>query len=273
MGEKRVTVCLTFDFDAISLWIGGFRARSLSAISRGEFGRIGADRLIAMLKDWGVRSTWFVPGHSAETFPDIIEKLLADGHEISNHGYLHARPRNAEEEAAALDRANEVLKRITGYRPMGYRSPRSALSDSMVGLLLGRGFLYDSSLMGSDFSPYYMRIGDVARNDGPYLFGKPVDVVEVPFAWGLDDFPVFEYVTSSTGVHPGLAAPDAVYQIWAGDFDDLYDRLGEGVYTLTMHPQVIGRGHRLLMLERLVEHMRARSGVEFSAMSDAVLAW
>ncbi len=273
MAEKRVTVCLSFDFDAISLWIGGFRARSLSAVSRGEFGRIGAERLLAMLKNWGVRSTWFVPGHSAETFPDIVEKLLAGGHEIGNHGYMHSRPRNVEEEAAMLDRGNEVLKRITGRRPAGYRSPRSALSNSMVGLLLGRGFLYDSSLMGSDFSPYYMRIGDVARSDGPYQFGKPVDVVEVPFAWTLDDFPVFEYVTSRNGVHPGLASPDAVYQIWAGDFDFLYDRLGEGVYTLTMHPQVIGRGHRLLMLERLIEHIRARDGVEFATMAEAVLTW
>ena len=64
--EKKISVCLTFDFDAISLWLGGFGARSLSAISRGEFGRVGAERLIAMLREWRIRSTWFIPGHSAE---------------------------------------------------------------------------------------------------------------------------------------------------------------------------------------------------------------
>ena len=112
--EKKISVCLTFDFDAISLWLGGFRASSLSAISRGEFGRVGAERLIAMLREWGIRSTWFIPGHSAETYPQIVERLVADGHEIANHGYLHSHPKSPEDEAAILDRGNEVLTRMTG---------------------------------------------------------------------------------------------------------------------------------------------------------------
>ncbi len=273
MADKKITVCLTFDFDAISLWLGGFRAHSLSALSRGEFGRVGAERLIAMLERWGVRSTWFVPGHSAETFPHIIEKLIAGGHEIGNHGYLHARPKSPEDEAAILDRGNDVLKHLTGRTPVGYRSPGAGLSENMVGLLLSRRFLYDSSLQADDFSPYYMRSGDIARDDGPYVFGTPIDVVEIPFTWGLDDFPAFEYVTSRAGIQQGLASPNAVYDIWAGDFDYLYEDLGAGVYTLTMHPQVIGRGHRLRMLERLVEHIRAHDGVEFATMSEVATAW
>jgi peptidoglycan-N-acetylglucosamine deacetylase len=271
--EKTISVCLTFDFDAISLWIGGFRARSLSAISRGEFGRVGAERLIRMMREWKIRSTWFIPGHSAETYPQIVEQLVADGHEIGNHGYLHSHPKSPEEEAAILDRGNDVLRRIAGRRPVGYRSPGAGLSYHMVELLRDRGFVYDSSLMGDDFTPYYLRVGDQAPDDGPYLFGKQIDVVEIPFTWGLDDFPAFEYVTSRAGIQPGLSSPSAVYEIWAGDFDYLYDRLGEGVYTLTMHPQVIGRGHRLLMLERLVEHIRSHSGVEFSTMVEVATRW
>ncbi len=271
--EKKISVCLSFDFDAISLWLGGFRASSLSAISRGEFDRVGAERLIAMLRDANIRSTWFVPGHSVETYPHIIEILVAAGHEIGNHGYLHSHPKSPEDEAAILDRGSEVIARITGRRPLGYRSPGAGLSYNMVELLLERGFVYDSSLMGDDFSPYYLRSGNVASNDGPYVFGKPIDVVEIPFTWGLDDFPAFEYVTSRAGIQQGLSSPSAVYEIWAGDFDYLYDRIGEGVYTLTMHPQVIGRGHRLLMLERLLDHIRNRPGVEFTTMLEAATAW
>ena len=271
--EKKISVCLTFDFDAISLWIGGFGARSLSAISRGEFGRVGADRLIAMLREWGIRSTWFIPGHSAETYPQIVERLVAHGHEIANHGYIHAHPKNPEDEAAILDRGNEVLTRMTGRRPLGYRSPGAGLSYNMVELLRDRGFVYDSSLMGDDFSPYYLRSGDNASTDGPYIFGKSIDVVEIPFTWGLDDFPAFEYVTSRAGIQPGLSSPSAVYEIWAGDFDYLHDRLGKGVYTLTMHPQVIGRGHRLLMLERLVRHIRDHQGIEFVTMLEVASEW
>ncbi|HEY6417484.1 MAG TPA: polysaccharide deacetylase [Candidatus Binataceae bacterium] len=265
---KKIAVCLSFDFDAISLWLGGFRARSLSAISRGEFGRVGAERLLAMLREWGIRSTWFIPGHSAETFPAIVESIVAGGHEIGNHGYLHSHPKNAEDEAQILDKGNEVIERLTGRRPVGYRSPGAGLSENMVGLLLKRGFHYDSSLMGHDFEPYYMRIGDRAPADGPYEFGNLVALVEIPFTWGLDDFPAFEYVTSRAGIQQGLASPGAVYEIWSGDFDYLYDRLGAGVYTLTMHPQVIGRGHRLLMLERLVNYIRAHDGVYFATMSE-----
>jgi peptidoglycan/xylan/chitin deacetylase (PgdA/CDA1 family) len=271
--EKKISVCLTFDFDAISLWLGGFRATSLSAISRGEFGRVGAERLLAMLREWAIKSTWFVPGHSAETYPHIIDGLVAGGHEIGNHGYLHTQPKDAEDEAAILDRGNEVLTRMTGRRPLGHRSPGAGLSYNMIELLHDRGFLYDSSLMGDDFSPYYLRSGDQPHNDGPYIFGKNIDVVEIPFTWGLDDFPAFEYFSSRNGIQQGLSSPNAVYEIWAGDFDYLYDRLGEGVYTLTMHPQVIGRGHRLLMLERLVEHIRSHRGIEFTTMAEVARAW
>ncbi len=271
--EKRISVCLTFDFDAISLWIGGFHATSLSAISRGEFGRVGAERLIAMLREWNIKSTWFIPGHSAETYPQIVERLMADGHEIGNHGYLHTNPKGPEDEAAILDRGNEVLTRLTGRRPLGHRSPGAGLSYNMVELLRDRGFLYDSSLMGDDFSPYYLRVGDQPHNDGPYVFGKNIEVVEIPFTWGLDDFPAFEYVSTRNGIQQGLSAPSAVYEIWVGDFDYLYDHAGEGVYTLTMHPQVIGRGHRLLMLEKLVRHIESHSGIEFKTMAEVARGW
>ncbi|HXN86789.1 MAG TPA: polysaccharide deacetylase [Candidatus Binataceae bacterium] len=268
---KKIVVCLSFDFDAISLWLGGFRAKSLSAISRGEFGRVGATRLLAMLQQWKIPSTWFVPGHSAETYPELTRRIAAEGHEIGNHGYLHSHPKSPEDEEAILVRGNEALMRITGKRPVGFRSPGAGLSYNMVGLLLKHGFTYDSSLMSDDFTPHYMREGDRAPADGPYQFGKPIGVVEIPFTWGLDDFPAFEYVTSRGGIQQGLSSPSAVYEIWAGDFDYLYDRLGEGVYTLTMHPQVIGRGHRLLMLEKLIEHIRSRPGVTFATMSEVAI--
>src|SRR5258708_602704 len=166
--KQNLSVCLVFDFDAMSVWIGTFHARSPSAISRGEFGRIGAERLLEMLREWDIRSTWFIPGHTADAFPATVAKIAEAGHEIAHH----------------------------------------------------------------------------------------------------DDFPAFEFVASRNGVITGLAAPSQIYEIWAGDFDYLHDRLGEGVYILTMHPQCIGRGHRLLMLECLVNHIRNSSGVTFKTMSE-----
>jgi peptidoglycan/xylan/chitin deacetylase (PgdA/CDA1 family) len=126
--------------------------------------------------------------------------------------------------------------------------------------------LYDSSMMGDDFTPYLCRVGDQAPKDSAYIFGRETEVVELPFTWGLDDFIAFEHVWTRNGINPGNASPSRIYEVWAGDFDYLYDRLGEGNYILTMHPQCIGRGHRLLMLERLVEHIRSRRDVEFKTM-------
>ncbi len=266
--EPRISVCLTFDFDAISVWTGNFHTRSPSAISRGEFGRVGAERLLRMLREWGIKSSWFVPGHTAEAFPGTVAKVAEDGHEIGHHGYLHDRHKSVQDEEADFDKALVALKRVTGKEPVGYRSPAAGLTPSMLALLVKRRFSYDSSMMGDDFNPYYCRAGDEAPSDGPFKWGEEVDLVELPFTWGLDDFPAFEHVWTRTGVNPGLAAPSQVYEIWAGDFDYLYDRIGEGVFILTMHPQTIGRGHRLLMLERLVNYMRDKRGVRFRTMGE-----
>jgi peptidoglycan-N-acetylglucosamine deacetylase len=269
----NIAVCLTFDFDAMSVWTGTFHARSPSAISRGEFGKVGAERLLGMMREWKIRSTWFVPGHTADSLPETVARVAAEGHEIAHHGYLHQRHSTVEEEARDFDRATASLIRVVGKEPVGYRSPAAGLMPSTLKLLLERGFLYDSSMMGQDFSPYYCRVGDQAPSDGPFVFGREIDMVELPFTWGLDDFPAFEHVWTRNGVNPGLASPSRMYEIWAGDFDFLYERLGEGVYILTMHPQAIGRGHRLLMLERLMDHIRSRDGITFKTMNEVALEW
>ena len=265
---KKIDVCLTFDFDAMSVWIGTFHARSPSALSRGEFGNVGANRLLTMLSEWGIQSTWFVPGHTADAFPQTVEKIAEAGHEVGHHGYFHERPKTPEDEARDFDRASATLERIAGKRPIGYRSPAAGLMPSTLNCLLERNFLYDSSMMGEDFSPYYCRVGDQAPSDGPFVWGRQTQLVELPFTWGLDDFPIFEHVWTRNGVNPGLASPSHVYEIWVGDFDYLYERLGEGVFILTMHPQAIGRGHRLLMLERLIQHIREREGITFKTMAE-----
>ena len=254
----NVAVCLSFDFDAICVWLGSLNATSPSAISRGEFGAVATERLLNMLARWDIKSTWFIPGHTIDTYPDLVRRVADAGHEIGHHNYCHENPisLSLDEEKRVLDRGTETIRRITGKAPEGFRSPAWDLSPHSLGLLLERGFLYDSSLMGNDYTPYYCRVGDVAAKDGPYIFGREVEMVELPVTWGLDDFPAFEWLY---GVNQGLSAPSQVYERWAGDFDYLCDFVGAGVYCLTMHPQVIGRGHRLLMLNRLVEHMKERS--------------
>ena len=266
------TVCLTFDFDAISLWIGPMGATSPSMISRGEFGVVGVARILRLLARHDIRATFFVTGHTADTYPDSLRAIVAAGHEIGHHGYLHENPvalESKEAERAVLERGLLALDRSVGVRPRGYRSPAWDNSSHTIELLLEYGFRYESSLMGDDFTPYWCRVGDAIDRDGPYRFGPSVDLVELPVSWILDDFPHFEYVSRPNRVSPGLSAPSKVEEIWRGEFDYCHRDMPDGVYTLTMHPQVIGRGHRMLLLERMIDYFKAHDGVMFSTLGEA----
>jgi peptidoglycan/xylan/chitin deacetylase (PgdA/CDA1 family) len=268
---KRHIVCLTFDFDAIS----GFIARGQTTpswISRGEFGpRVGAPRLLALLKKHGIRSTWFIPGHTIETYPRACEAVVAAGHEIAHHGWTHRPPASLtrEEEERELVRGNEAIRKLVGRAARGYRSPSWDLSPHSVRLLLKHGFLYDSSLMGDDYTPYHAREGDVIELEKPARFGAESALVEMPIHWAADDAPHFEYLRTETTFRQGLMNASAVGENWINDFLYMRDNLDWGVLTYTCHPYVIGRGARMMMLERVIR-AAADSGAAFLTMEEAV---
>jgi len=277
MDSPHATVCLTFDFDAISIWIGPNRASvSPSAISRGEFGAIGVQRILKLLDRKGISATFFTPGHTAETYPDSVKAIVAGGHEIGHHGYLHENPcalETRDQERNILLRGLDALDKTAGVRPVGYRSPAWDNSPHTIELLLEQGFRYESSLMATDFSPYWCRLGDVIQLDGPYLFGAPANLVEMPVSWLLDDYPHFEFMAWSDKINPGLSAGSKVEEIWREEFDYMLAEVPDGVLTLTMHPQIIGRGHRMLMLERLIDYFASRPGVQFTTLGAAAAAF
>jgi peptidoglycan-N-acetylglucosamine deacetylase len=274
--KKNVKVALTFDFDTCCVWIGTLGATSPSMISRGEFGPKACRRILEMLDRFGVQSTFFVPGHSALAFPEPTRMIKAAGHEIGHHGWVHENPLTLtpEQEREVMQKGLDALDKIVKVRPIGYRSPAWDNSPVTVPLLLEYGFEYESSLMGSDYEPYWCRVGDEFSTTEEYRWGRPVDLVEVPVAWHLDDWPSFEYVwTKSGSILQGNAPPSSVEEIWKGEFDYLYHHVGEGILTVTMHPQVIGRGHRFLFLERFVQYMAGHPGVSFTTIGEYVRDW
>jgi peptidoglycan/xylan/chitin deacetylase (PgdA/CDA1 family) len=268
---KRHIVCLTFDFDAIS----GFIARgqtSPSWISRGEFGpRSGMPRLIALLEEYGLKSTWFIPGHTLETFPAACEMVMKAGHEIAHHGWTHRPPATLtrEQEEGELVRANECIRKLTGRNARGYRSPSWDLSPHSIELFLKHGFVYDSSLMGDDYLPYYARVGDVIELEKPARFGKETPLVEMPIHWAVDDSPHFEFVRTDTIHRQGLMNANLVGENWINDYLFMRKHLDWGVLTYTCHPFIIGRGARMMMLENVIR-TAAKNGAVFMTMEDAV---
>jgi peptidoglycan/xylan/chitin deacetylase (PgdA/CDA1 family) len=276
MVSSNSTVCLTFDFDALCIWLGPRASLSPSAISRGEFAVVGVQRILKVLATRGITGTFFIPGHTVETYPDSVKAIIAAGHEVGHHGYLHENPcalpsRDAERDI--LLRGFEAFDKVAGVRPEGYRSPAWDNSPHTIELLLDQGFTYESSLMAHDFRPYWCRVGDEAVSDGPYRFGTPVDLVEMPVSWVLDDFPHFEFLRSGATVYPGLSAGSKVEEIWQDEFDFMVREEPGGVFNLTMHPEIIGRGYRILMLERLIDHMRENAEVQFTSLGAAAKAF
>jgi len=267
----NLTCCLTFDVDGMSSWIGS-RSNSPSAISRGEFTAIATPRVLALLARYDIAASFCIPGHTACAYPGLVRDIRDARHEIVHHGWVHENPAalDAATERAVLQRGLDALDRIGAVRPIGYRSPAWDVSRHTIDLLIELGFTYDSSLMGNDFDAYYARSGDQWSLDAPYQFGRVTELVELPVTWGLDDFPAFEF---SPRFSEGYRAPSAIEEIWRGDFDYALQHSDGGIFNLTLHPEVIGRGHRITMLERLIDHMRAQPGVRFATMGDYATQW
>ena len=265
----RHIVCLTFDFDTQS----GFIGRGMTTptpLSRGEFGAMASGRILAFLKERGIKATWFVPGFTIESWPRESAAVAAAGHEIAHHSWAHIPPANQtrDEEEADLVRANENIRQLTGRAARGYRSPSWDLSEHTIDLLIKHGFLYDSSLMGADYVPYRARRGDRAELGKPFKFGAPTDLIEMPISWSLDDYPHFEFVRTPQTVLPGLQPARAVMQSWLDEFLYMKKTVDWGVLTYTMHPFVIGRGYRMLALEGLVKSL-VKEGAVFMTLEQA----
>jgi len=267
-------VCLTFDFDAVSLWISSLKQTTANPMSRGEFApRVGLPRVLTLLEEKKVKATFFVPAHTAVSFNRETRRILDGGHEIGIHGYCHETPvgLSKADEASLLDRSLAKLKNALGqdFSPVGYRSPAWDLSDNSVELLEERGILYDSSLMADDYKPYWAPRG-FEVSDEEYRSGAPSTVIEIPVAWELDDFPHFMFLNKP--LYLGMRTPAEVYELWREEFD-FSTSIDGSIFTLTMHPEIIGRGPRMAMLAKLIDHMKATHGTTFSTVADAAANW
>jgi peptidoglycan/xylan/chitin deacetylase (PgdA/CDA1 family) len=261
-GNTQCVAMLTFDVDGVSSWLRrnpDFRSHP-SLMSMAEYGpSIATPRILDLLDSYSIKASFYVPGYVAETHAELVKEIARRGHEVGHHGYLHESPAalSAREEQSVLEKGTDILTRLTGQKPLGYRAPGWELSERSIELLSAHGFLYDSSLMGDD-APY------VLQGDTPHR------LVEIPVHWLLDDAPYFVYAPAANRLGP-MRTPDEVYSAWAAEFEGLY-RYGRA-FTLTMHPQHIGRPGRLQMLERLIRHIHSFPHVEFMRAVDVAQLW
>ena len=268
----RLTIALTFDHDSIS--DGVRRGDSPVKMSHAEFGvRVGAPRILELLATRGIASTWFVPGHTLVTFPESTAAIVAGGHEIGCHGWFHedVAVLARDEERELVERCAAAVESVTGARPRGWRAPYWSLGASSLELIEAAGFVYEPSLMADDYQLYRVRHGDRHSVAEGSRFGREGALVEVPVSWALDDWPHFE--PSSSGDRDGLSAPSKVLEIWTEELRYAWAHAPGGLLTITMHPECIGRGHRMAMLERFIDAAAGLEGVVFDRLDRYVERW
>jgi len=236
--------------------------------------RGGCSAPIALVCQKNSRSSWFVPGHSIETFPRQVAMIVDAGHEIAAHGYSHENPiaMTASQERAVLDKSVSLIEKASGLRPRGYLAPWWEMSESTIDLLLEYGFTYDKSQGYHDFLPFYSRRGDswtpvnYSEPAGqwmvPMRHGTLVDLVNFGANWYTDDLPPLMFIKQSPNSH-GWVSPRDVEQNWMDQFNWVYQEMDHASFTFTIHPDVSGRPQVLLMLERVIDYISGHEGVEW----------
>jgi peptidoglycan/xylan/chitin deacetylase (PgdA/CDA1 family) len=234
-------------------------------LQRGEYGaRVGVPRLLTLLEQYQLPATFFIPGHTVESFPTETQAILAAGHEIAHHSYAHVAPseQTADQERADFERALLAFQTI-GVRPVGYRAPGDHSEHTLL-LLEEYGFRYDSSYKGDDYRPYRPRIGDQVSRDEPLVRGRPARLWELPTSYEFDDWVHFQFNFSP--YRNGTSAPSKVLEIWCAELDWMDRHINGGILTALMHPQVIGRGSRMAMLEQFIDYART-CGAQFRTLA------
>lgn len=246
-GGARCAVLLTINLDADQFWLGMF-PESITrpkTLSMGEYGiKRGLDRVLYTLRQYQVHTTFFVPGLVAENYPEAIEKILADGHELALHGHTHTgmAQLSREEQRAELKQGKEALRRLSGADPSGFRAPEGELTLETLELAREEGFLYSSSLYDDD-RPYWLDLPS----------GQPL--LEIPMHWELHDFPyfAFNYGPAFPIAQSRVSSYSQVTKTYQHEFDGYY-RYGLA-YVAQFTPQSIGSPGKIKILEDVLAHI------------------
>jgi len=255
-GGACCAVSISFDVDSDSFIHAGAPDRAhrlVCSTSWARYDDVAIPRLVEIFRHLGLHQSFYLPAWCMQQYPHLVETVLAGGHEVGLHGYLHeaANTLSREHEAELLDRGIEITRSVTGHPPTGWRAPLYSFSENTADLIAERGFLYDSSLMADDV-PYV-------------LASRSGDVIEVPIHDMSDDWP--QYVDNwDFDFHASIKAPTLGIEVFKAEFDAAWEH--RGMWVSVWHPFVSGRLSRVMQVVKLIEYMQDKGGVWFATLHE-----
>ena len=255
----KCAAAITFDIDTDSILHLEHRERAdtmLSSLSWLKYDEIAVPRILDMYRQCGIKQTFFYPAWCMERYPHLVDMILEGGHEIAAHGYIHEDPNKLprEEEHYWLRRQIEVIEKMTGQRPRGWRGPLYNASKYSPDLLIEEGFIYDATLMGDDV-PYILKTAQGS-------------VMELPSHWAMDDWPHYTH-SMDMNYMMTIKSPDEAMNVFMSEFEAMYD-FG-GLWVTVWHPFVSGRLARCRRVLQMIEYMQNKGGVWFATMEEIAL--
>lgn len=230
-------------------------ARHMSMESIYEYGsRAGVWRLLRLFKKYDVPVTIFAVALALEKYPDIAKAFMQEGHEICSHGYRWINYHGMDEktERAHMQKAIEIIKRLTGERPLGWYTGRTSENTRRLVAEEG-GFLYDADDYSDDL-PFWSKLG-----------GKPQLVV--PYTLDANDMRFATAQGFNTGNH--------FYTYLKDTFDVLYaeGETAPKMMSVGLHCRLVGRPGRIAALERFFQHVKKHDKVWICRRVDIARHW
>ena len=253
---NKVACAITFDVDTDSILHLDHRDNAptmLSTMTWLKYDVVAIPRILEMYKRYEIKQTFFYPAWCMERYPELVDMILEGGHEIAAHGYLHENPNklSPEDELYWLERQIDVIVKMTGKSPRGWRAPLYNYSRYSTDYLIAQGFTYDASLMGDDI-PYVLKT-DAGQ------------IIELPSHWAMDDWPHYTHAPDMHYMMP-IKSPDEAMNVFMSEFEVMYTY--GGLWVTVWHPFVSGRLARCERVGKMIEDMQNRGGVWVATMEE-----
>lgn len=254
----RCAAAITFDMDSDSILYSDHPERASTMVGTASwlrYDQVAVPRILRLYQKHNIKQTFFVPGWTAENYPEVVREIVSEGHEVALHGYFHEKPNTLSREIEGywFNKSVDAIARVTHQQPLGFRAPSYRFSKHTLGHLLDAGVLYDSSLMSDDV-PYLLVDRDSERS-----------LIELPTDWSRDDWPQYTN-NSELGYRMPIKSPKAAMDVFMAEFDAAW--IHGALWIAVWHPFVSGRLARLMAVDEMIQYMKAKGDVWFAPLCE-----